>query len=68
MSPRPATTERWENNTIIFDYTGKPYTVRYLIEVMQISADRIYSRYDPTAPVDVVVVLGAEWAAQNTMP
>lgn len=55
-------------NTSIFDYTGKPYTVKYLVELMAISHNRIYSRYDPSSQVDVMIVLGADWAASNPMP
>jgi LCP family protein required for cell wall assembly len=56
------------NNTTIFDYTGKIYTVKYLIELMKISPNQIYSRYDPTSPVDVVVILGEDWARANVLP
>lgn len=54
--------------TTIFDYTGKPYTVKYLVEMISISHNRIYSRYDPSSQVDVLIVLGADWAASNPMP
>lgn len=55
-------------NTRIFDYTGKIYTVKYLMELMNISSNLFYSRYDPTSEVDVVVILGADWANNNPMP
>jgi hypothetical protein len=55
-------------NTTLFDYTGKPYTLKYLTEQMGVSPNRIFSRYDPTSPVDVVVILGNDWAANNSMP
>lgn len=54
-------------NTTIFDYTGKVYTVRYLTELMNVSSNQFYSRYDPTSEVDVVVILGADWANNNPM-
>ncbi|MCK4977335.1 MAG: LCP family protein [Anaerolineales bacterium] len=54
-------------NTRIFDYTGKIYTVRYLTELMNVSTNQFYSRYDPTSEVDVVVILGADWANNNPM-
>ncbi len=60
--------EQLYTNTNLFDYTGKPYTLRYLSELMNVSSNQIYSRYDPTSPVDVVVILGADWAASNPMP
>ncbi len=54
--------------TTIYDYTGKIYTVKYLVDLMKIQANQIYSRYDPTSQVDVVVILGNDWAASNPMP
>lgn len=55
-------------STRIISYTGKPYTLRYLVELMGISENQIYLRYDPNAPVDMEVLLGADWANTNTMP
>jgi hypothetical protein len=55
-------------STAIYDYTGKPYTVRYLVDLMHIDPNRIFNRYDPNAQVDVTVVLGADWANTNSMP
>ncbi len=47
--------------TLIYDYTGNPYTVQYLATLMGVNSARIYSRYDPNSAVDVEVVLGPEW-------
>jgi LCP family protein required for cell wall assembly len=55
-------------NTTVYDYTGKPYTVKFLLELMGINANHIYSRYDPTQAVDVVIIVGTDWATTNTMP
>ncbi len=55
-------------STTLYDYTGKPYTLKYLAEAMAVEPSRIYSRYDPTSPVDVVVILGNDWAASNSIP
>jgi len=52
-------------STTLYDYTGNPYTLKYLTELMKVDPNRIYSRYDPTSPVDVVVILGNDWAASN---
>jgi LCP family protein required for cell wall assembly len=54
--------------SMLIDYTGKPYTLEYLAKMMGIPTSRIYNRYDPNATVDIVVVLGAEWANTNPMP
>jgi len=54
--------------TRIFDYTGKPYTDRYLVDLMQITPYSIFLQYDPNSQVDVLVILGDDWAGNNPMP
>ncbi|MDA1329526.1 MAG: LCP family protein [Chloroflexi bacterium] len=48
--------------TTIFDYTGNPYTIAYLVEVMGVQHTRIYSRYDPNSQIDMEVIIGPDWA------
>ncbi len=55
-------------STKIIDHTGNPYTLRYLVELMNISENYIYLRYDPNSQVDVEVILGTDWADNNSMP
>jgi hypothetical protein len=47
--------------TLVYDYTGNPYTVQYLMELMGIQPARIFSRFDPSSAIDVEVILGPEW-------
>jgi len=54
--------------TTIIDYSGKPYTVKYLVDLMTIDQDHIFSRYDPNSEVDIAILLGADWVENNTMP
>ena len=54
--------------TRVIDYTGNPYTLRYLVDLMKITPYSIFSEYDPTSQVDVVVLLGDDWAGNNPMP
>jgi len=54
--------------TRIIDYTGKPYTDRYLVDLMQITPYSISLQYDPNSQVDVLVILGDDWAGNNPMP
>jgi LCP family protein required for cell wall assembly len=54
--------------TTIISYSGNPYTLGYLIELMNISPNRIHNRYEPTSEVDFVIFLGYDWANNNTMP
>jgi LCP family protein required for cell wall assembly len=60
-------TEQYSATTIT-SYTGNPYTIYYLVELMGISENRIYIRFDPNSQVDVEVILGYDWANTNSMP
>ena len=60
--------EKAHPSTTIVDYTGNPYTLKYLVELMEINPNRIYNRFDPDSPVDVEVFLGNDWAAKNPLP
>jgi hypothetical protein len=53
---------------VIIDYTGKPYTVNYLVQLLNIQANSIYSRYDPNSETDIAIILGLDWADNNNMP
>jgi LCP family protein required for cell wall assembly len=48
--------------TTIYDYTGNPYTVQYLVNLLGISSVRIFSSYDPNSGIDVSIVLGNDWS------
>lgn len=54
--------------TTLIDYTGNPYTVKYLLDLMSISTTRFYLRYDPNSQADIVILLGYDWANNNSMP
>jgi len=54
--------------TTIYDHTGNPYTLKYLVELMNISKYRVLSRYSPDSQADVTVIVGNDWAANNPMP
>jgi polyisoprenyl-teichoic acid--peptidoglycan teichoic acid transferase len=54
--------------TTIYDHTGNPYTLEYLVELMNISKYRVLSRYSPDSQSDVTVIVGNDWAANNPMP
>jgi LCP family protein required for cell wall assembly len=60
--------EEKSDTTVIIDYTGKPYTVQYLVDLLKIQPDSIYSRYDPNSPTDIAILLGTDWAENNPMP
>jgi LCP family protein required for cell wall assembly len=54
--------------TEITYYTGKPYTVQFLVDLMKIDKIRIYYFNDPAHAVDIEVTLGTTWANDNPMP
>ena len=60
--------EEKSDTTVIIDYTGKPYSVQYLVDLLNIQPNSIYSRYDPNSQVDIAILVGTDWAENNTMP
>ena len=60
--------EQYATNTQITFYTGKPYTVKYLVDLMKINQFHIRHFFDPNNPADIVITVGDDWAASNTMP
>ena len=61
-------TGEYTTYTRIIDYTGNPYAMQYLVDLMSITPYSISIDYDPTSEVDIVIVLGDDWAADNPMP
>jgi LCP family protein required for cell wall assembly len=49
------------NLTTIYDYTGNPYTVQFLVDLMGINKTRIFNSYDPNSTIDVRLELGDDW-------
>lgn len=60
--------QQYSTYTQITFYTGKPYTVKYLVDLMQINKLRIHHVYDPNSEVDIMLTVGDDWAANNPMP
>jgi len=50
------------NGTTIYDYTGNPYTIAFLVETMGVQATRIYNRYDPDSQLDLEIIIGPDWS------
>lgn len=59
--------QTYERTTVI-DYTGKPYTVQYLVETLDIPPERIFNRMDLDSEVDVEVNLGEDWSVASPTP
>jgi LCP family protein required for cell wall assembly len=54
--------------TAIIDHTGNPYTLDYLVGVMNIYGTRIYHQMAMDSSRDVVLILGTQWQYNNPMP
>lgn len=55
------------NDSMIYIYTGKPYTAAYLASVFNIPTTRIINQYQPDSKADIVVVIGQDWVRKNPM-
>ncbi len=48
-------------------HAGKPYTMNYLMALMKFdSANQLVIHFNPDAPADIVLAVGADWA--NSIP
>jgi hypothetical protein len=54
-------------STEITFYNGKPYTVKFLVDLLKINPLRIFYVNDPTSPVDISLTLGNDWAQSNPL-
>jgi len=52
----------------IIDYSGKPYTIRFLADLLKVENTRVLNRFDPNAQVDLEVILGTTFAENNNLP
>jgi LCP family protein required for cell wall assembly len=59
--------DKYKEQTYIYDYSGKPYTVQTLLHVMGYTQNRLFYRSDPSVTVDIVIMLGADWVQDNPM-
>ncbi|MCJ7715615.1 MAG: LCP family protein, partial [Anaerolineales bacterium] len=59
--------DKFKEQTAIYDYSGKPYTVQAILNIMSYSQTRLYHRSDPDSNVDIVILLGADWVTENTL-
>jgi LCP family protein required for cell wall assembly len=54
--------------TTIIDHSGKPYALKYLMELMGVSPNHIRIQFDPNAAADIEILIGPDWGANNPMP
>jgi LCP family protein required for cell wall assembly len=60
--------DQYTATTQITFYTGKPYTLKFLVDLMKINQFRIRHLFDPNTTADIVVIVGDDWAVSNPMP
>ena len=58
---------KFKDQTVIYDYSGNPETVRYILGLMGYTETRLFYKSDPDITEDIVIVLGADWSLDNTM-
>jgi len=63
----PGNADEYYEMTTIIDYTGNPHTVAMIVELMSISTENVFHRYDVSGQADVVVIAGQDWADDNPM-
>lgn len=55
--------------TKIIDHRGKPYALKFFQELFKIgSSSQFVSQFDPSAPADIEIIIGGDWALSNPMP
>lgn len=59
---------QYSGTTDITFFTGKPYTLKFLVELMAINPYRIHHLYDPARPYDIELVVGDDWAQSGKLP
>ena len=47
--------------TRIIDYTGNPYTTRYLVDLLDLTQSQVLFQSLPDSEVDVAIVIGYDW-------
>jgi LCP family protein required for cell wall assembly len=57
--------DKFRDQTFIYDYTGNPHTVQYVLDLMGYSDNKLFYKADPSPAADIVIVLGMDWALDN---
>lgn len=47
---------------------SKPYALKYIAETVNIPSNRIFYQYNPDTQLDIIVILGDDWANNNPIP
>jgi hypothetical protein len=64
----PDSAEELYPETTVIDYTGNPHTIEYLTGLLSIAPENVFHRYDVSNQFDIVLLLGDDWATNNSLP
>jgi polyisoprenyl-teichoic acid--peptidoglycan teichoic acid transferase len=57
------------DRTMLIVHAGKPYAIKYLLDILKFdSANQLVFDYDPTAPADLTLAVGVDWANTSSLP
>ena len=54
--------------TKLIDHSGKPYLLKYLMEIMNIDPSQVETEFIPNSATDVDIIIGDDWAYNNNLP
>lgn len=54
--------------TTIEIYNSKPYSLKFIADLMKVQATNIWNKFDPNIGADIIVYLGNDWAKNNPIP
>ncbi|MDH5507054.1 MAG: LCP family protein, partial [Anaerolineae bacterium] len=54
--------------SMVIDYSGRPYTMKFLVDLFKIQLHRIRQIFNPVPTADVELYLGNDWLNSNPMP
>ena len=63
-----ATADQIYEQSMLYIYTGKPYSASYVADLMDIETGRVFNQYNPDSPIDIAIIVGNDWAYDNPMP
>jgi polyisoprenyl-teichoic acid--peptidoglycan teichoic acid transferase len=54
--------------TTIYIYNSKPYTLKFIADLMKVQPTNIWNKFDPNVGADILIMLGNDWATNNPLP
>ena len=54
--------------TTIYVYNSKPYTLKFIADLMKVQPTNIWNKFDPSVGADIAIIIGDDWANNNPLP